>query len=116
MPRLLFFALPKSLSRPLMLSLLISCLLALLALTTYLNIQPVIPLFYSLAEPNQYLASLEWIFLFPIFSFFMTFAHFLIVKTMKDLEKVVLKMFIWVSLTLQIILSLAMIRIILLVT
>jgi hypothetical protein len=116
MPRLVILSLPKYLSRPVMLSLLISCTLALISLTSYLNIQPVIPLLYSLARPSQYLVSKEWIFLFPIFSFLITVTHLLIVKMLSNLETVVLKIFIWVTITLQIFLSIAMIRIILLVT
>lgn len=116
MPRLLLFSLPKSLSRPVMLSLLISCSLTLLALTSYLNIQPVIPLFYSLARSSQFLATKQWLFLFPIGSFLMTVTHWLILRFMASLEKVILKIFIWTTIALQIILSLAMIRIILLVS
>ena len=116
MPRFAIISLPKNLSRPMMLSLLISCSLTLLALTSYLNIQPIIPLFYSLARSNQFLVNKEWIFLFPIFSFFITVVHLLIMKLMTNLESVVLRIFAWVTITMQIILCLAMIRIILLVT
>jgi len=116
MARLLFFSLTKSLNRPMMLSLLISCSLSLLALTSYFNIQPVVPLFYSLARPSQYLINKEWLFFFPVFSFFITFTHLFIIKFLINFEQVVLKIFAWVTIALQIILSLAMIRIIWLVT
>jgi hypothetical protein len=106
---------PQSLRIPLLSLFLISSAQALIVLINYFRLQPVVPLFYSLARKDQYLVSKEWLFLFPALSLLITLTHWLILNSMKDYEPLLLKIFAWTTVGFQVILSLALVRIILIV-
>lgn len=106
---------PRHLKAPLLSIFLISSAQALLALINYFKLQPQIPLFYSLARKSQYLVNREWLFLFPALSFVISFGHLFLLKTLRQLEPLLLKLFAWTTVGFQVILSLALIRIILIV-
>ena len=57
---------PKEIKLPLGLMYLCAMISWLISLSTYFSLQPAIPLFYTLAQPEQQLVVKEWIFLFPI--------------------------------------------------
>lgn len=101
---------------PLTISIFTSLVVLAASIAFYFTLQPVIPLFYSLALPSQYLVSKEWIFVFPAFSFGITIGHLIIIKLIKEYEVVLLKLVAWSSIILQILLCLAMIRIIINIT
>lgn len=106
---------PRYLRTPFLISILISFSLALIVLSVYFIMQPVIPFFYSLAEPNDFLAPKAWLFFFPIFSFFITFFHFTIVRALRHYEHVIQQLFVWFTIVIQILLAAALLRIIFIV-
>lgn len=78
-------------------------------------IQPEIPLFYTLSQPERQLAPKIWLFLFPALSWLITFFHFTLIKTLKDLEQNIQKMFCWTTVVIVIITALLFLRVTLLV-
>ena len=87
----------------------------LFALVAYFRLQPEIPLFYSLALPEQQLARKEWIFLFPLLSFAISTGHLFITHWCREYSPMLLKLLGWVTLSLQIVLAISMIRILIIV-
>ncbi len=106
---------PKYLRTALLSMFLISSVQVLIVLINYFNSQPVVPLFYSLARKSQYLVRKEWLFLLPLISYVMTLVHLFILRAMKDYEPLLLKIFAWTTVGFQVILSLALVRIILII-
>lgn len=107
---------PAYLRTPLLSIFLISSAQVLIVLIYYFRLQPQLPLFYSLAREAQYLVDKEWLFLFPVFSFTLSFSHLFLLRLLKAYEPLLLKLFAWTTVGFQVILSLALIRIILIVT
>lgn len=104
--------LPLYLKTPVLISFLISSILALLFLVNYFLLQPVVPLFYSLAQPSDYLVPKVWLVVFPIISFAITLSHLALLKTIRMYEKIIQQLYIWVTVAIQCLLLLALVRII----
>jgi len=96
---------------PFKISWLITSLTALVSLVLYFRLPPQIPLFYSLALAEQQLAAKEWIFLFPVFSALVNGGHLLILKSIKNYEALIIKLFTGSTVLVQVVLLLAMGRI-----
>jgi len=94
------------------------CLLTsyLAVLVFYFRLPPVVPLFYSLAQPAQQLAQKEWIFLFPILLTFLTVGHLSLINLFHDFERLLLQLFSWTTLTMNILVLAAIMRIIVIVS
>jgi len=107
------FHLPKYLRNYFVVSLVTSCLLTLFVTVAYFQAQPVLPVFYSLGEPTDYIVPKLWLFVFPIFSFFVTLVHLLLLPTLSSYHKVMNQLFGWVTLTMQALCVVAALRIIL---
>lgn len=107
------FHLPKYLRTYFVTSLLVSCALTLLITIAYFQAQPVLPVFYSLGEPTDYIVPKVWLFVFPIFSFTVTIAHLLLLPTLSSYHKVMNQLFGWVTLTMQALCVVAALRIVL---
>jgi hypothetical protein len=101
-----------SIKQPLLLCVAVIGLISIISTLYYFFSQPIIPLFYSLARPDQALTSKEWIFLFPAIALLITLLHSILLSLFKDLEKLVLRLFAWTTLVLLSFLLLALIRII----
>lgn len=104
--------LSASIKRPLLLCVAFTGLISIISTLYYFFAQPVIPIFYSLARPDQALATKEWIFLFPGISLVITLLHSILISLFKELEKLVLRLFAWTTLIMQCFLFLSLIRII----
>ncbi len=78
--------------------------------------QPQVPIFYSLAQPGDFLAPKAWLFLFPIISVFVTIFHFSSVHFLQDHEQVIPKLFAWSTVVVQVMFAIAFFRIILIIT
>lgn len=87
----------------------------LITLGVYFGLQPQIPLFYSLPRPIQHLVSKEWLFLLPSISFMISFLHLSIAQLSQKRNLLLLKIFAWTTTGIQIILLLALLRIIIIV-
>lgn len=97
---------------PLRISLSISLLIILLSIIFYPQLQPEIPLFYSLPRSSQQLAHKLWIFFFPLLSIFITVSHFFMISVNSQIKNRLKKLFSWTTVILQILLFLIFIRII----
>ncbi len=93
----------------------INVFILLLVAVVYPFFQPVVPLFYSLADPQQHLVHKVWLFLLPALSFIFNATHLLIIRYINQSHQFVIKLFIKVLLILQVILLLISIRSILIV-
>jgi hypothetical protein len=113
---LFLFKLPRYLQTPFLLCILLSSVIALSLLVLYFSLQPVVPLFYSLAEPAEYLVAKEWLILFPIICFTVTFLHIMVIRSLFHYERIIPILFAWTTVVVESLLALAFFRIILLVT
>lgn len=100
------------LKAPFQLSFLISSGISLFLLIAYFRLQPTVPLFYSLAEPNDFLVDKSYLIIFPIFSFLITIGHIFIIKALYHHEKIIPTLFAWCTVTIQVLLLLELIRIV----
>lgn len=110
------FRIPHFVRTPFLLSFLIGLVLSLVSLIFYFRLQPVVPLFYSLALQTQQLAPKEWLFLFPSLSLGITIVHLFLLNIFREHSRLMLRLFSWVTLGIQVVLALSMIRIILIVS
>lgn len=106
------FRLPKYLRTYFSISLVASLLLTLVVTIAYFRLQPVVPIFYSLGEPSEYVADKAWLFFFPAFSFTVTILHLLILPTLRSYHRVMNQLFGWVTLMMQALCIVAAVRII----
>ena len=83
----------------------------LILLAVFTRIQPEVPLYYSLARPAQQLAPKEWLLLIPAISAFMSVTHLVIVNIFSDYDPMIIRLFSWTTVILQLTLSLALLRI-----
>lgn len=95
-----------------MISLLLSFILSLTVLVLFTSLQPQVPMFYSLAEPQDFLVSKFWLILFPVISFFLTIFHFFAIRFFGEHERVVPTLFAWGTVVCQVIFAIAFFRII----
>ncbi|MBD3279882.1 MAG: hypothetical protein GF390_04225 [Candidatus Pacebacteria bacterium] len=102
--------LPKPYYLAFRLMFLFSAILSLVSLVLLPRLQPVIPLFYSLARPEQHLANKYWLLILPSLSLLISFGHLTLVKIFKNLEPRLLKIFVWLSVFYQVILTIIFIR------
>ncbi len=109
------FRLPKYLRTYFAISLVASCALTLLVTIAYFQVQPLIPIFYSLGEPADYVAPKMWLFVFPAFSFTVTILHLLILPSLRSYHRVMNQLFGWVTLTMQALCIVAALRIMMII-
>lgn len=107
-----FFLIPKIIKTPFLLIYLSTLISTLLTLIFYFTTQPVIPIFYSLPETSQHLAPKEWLFLFPAFSFLISLLHTILIKPILKSDKLLLLLFAWTTVVVQVVLLLALARIV----
>lgn len=107
-----FFLIPQTVKTPFLIIYLLTLVSALLTLTFYFRTQPVIPIFYSLPEPEQHLAAKEWIFIFPTLMFFVSLVHTSFTRFLNRSEKLLLNLFAWTTVVVQTVFLLALLRIV----
>ena len=107
------FSIPKVVKQPIYASWSVSFLILFAAVIYYFISQPELPIFYSLARKADQLAPKIYIFLFPLISFTMNTLHLFFINALKNYSVLLLKLFVGTTLALQLILALAMFRIIL---
>jgi hypothetical protein len=81
----------------------------------YGQLQPEIPLFYSLSSPQQHLTGKEWIFLLPALSLGFNLVNLGLMRLLHSLDQFVLKLFNWATAGLQILLLMIIIRLLLII-
>ncbi len=107
---------PRLLKVPFLLSFLISSVLTLLVLVAYFRVQPQVPLFYTLARPSQQLVAKEWLFLFPILSFAISLVHLSIARWLYPQTRVIVQLFSWMTVAIQVTLALSLIRVLVIIS
>lgn len=106
--------LPKSL-RPIgLFAIILSILSVLISVAFYPGMQKEIPIFYSMTSDQQ-LAAKEFIFIIPLISIFINVLHFLIAKIEKEIDFNILKMFLQITLVLQLLVFAILLRIIIII-
>ncbi|HYD35377.1 MAG TPA: hypothetical protein VD999_04885 [Vitreimonas sp.] len=110
-----FLSLPAVVKTPMTLCGVLGLFLTLFTTASYIVLQPLVPLFYTLALPSQHLAPKEWLFLFPVLSVMMTVLHILLLKKFRYYDPLILWLFSWTTFGLQMVLTLAVIRSVLIV-
>lgn len=90
----------------------LSLLQIVIATAGFIFMQPEIPLFYSLPRLDQQLAPKIWIFLFPIMSLLVNGVHAVLIGLESQRESLLLVLFARITLILQIMLLLAVLRIV----
>lgn len=108
--------LDQSIRTPFLISYLFAAIASFLAVGFYLQLPPIIPLFYTLAERGSQLTSKEWIFFFPVFAITVSFLHTIIVQGLHERGQVVARLFAWSTVMIQLILTLSIFRIIMIIT
>lgn len=107
---------PKFVRIPITLCYIITLSVFLMVLVSYFRIQPVIPLFYSLARPAEQLAPKYWLFFFPAILAVITFGHLGLIYRYHDYERLLLQLFAWTTLGINVLLAFALIRILIIVS
>lgn len=79
---------------------------------SFFSAQPQVPMFYSLAQANQQLASKVWLFLFGGISISITVVHLSLILSFRQLDLFLLRLFIWTTVLIQTLLLMALLRII----
>jgi hypothetical protein len=103
---------PENIYRPMAISFGITILLLLISTIYFIIAQPVIPIFYTLARPAQQLAPKVWLFLFPGLSLLFNVSHLIVVRLLKEQDEVLTTLLAWVGVAFQVLLSLALLRIV----
>ncbi|KUK79727.1 MAG: transmembrane(s)proteins 12..34 [Microgenomates bacterium 39_7] len=100
---------PRYVLIPLRISIFISLFLIIYTSTLQLYIQPVVPLFYSLPSGSDQLAPKIWLLLFPALSIIINIVHISAIK-IAAMSQLVIKLYAWADLLLQLILLMIALR------
>lgn len=85
------------------------------ASTSLLWIQPVIPLLYSVSNPQQQLVNKWWILVFPGLSILFLSWHFYLIKLLKNWAEIIIKLVAWSSVVLQLLLVATLARLLIII-
>lgn len=94
----------------------LSLVMTILAAVSYPFLQPVIPVFYTLAQPEKQLVGKLWIFVFPLLAWVITILHFSLLKSLKTIEGSLERIFCWTTIGVIALTGLLLVRVILIVT
>lgn len=104
---------PKSVQTPITASWIMFLLFLLISIIYFFLSQPELPIFYSVATKQDQLAPKMFLFLLPGISLMINIIHFFILKSLQKFSVVLLKLFVGTTITLQVLIGFALIRIIL---
>lgn len=110
------FQFPRFLRTPILVTSLLSCILTLLTLVFVPRLQPTVPLFYTLADVNDFLVPKMWLFVFPALSILITVTHLWLLRVLHSHDRLIVQVFCWQTVIIQSLLLISLIRILLLVT
>jgi hypothetical protein len=106
---------PQFIKTPILLSFSLTIILLIVCLAFYPKLQAEIPFFYSVAEPQKQLAHKNFIFLFPSLSLIFNLVALILIKVFSQLEKIIVKFFVFMNLVFQIIIAMLVFRLILII-
>jgi hypothetical protein len=107
---------PKYVSQQLRVGLVLCLLITVTAGISFPFLQPVIPLFYSLSQPEKQLVPKIWIFFYPVFSWLVLFLNSILMKTFQQVEVSMHKTFGWTTVGIIGIIGILIIRLVTIVT
>jgi len=82
--------LPKRMHRPFIVSMLLATITIIFSIIIYSLDQPKIPLFYSLSQARDHLASKQWVFLLPSLAIIVNIVNFSTIKLFQNTNKLIL--------------------------
>lgn len=88
---------PKYVAKELRIALILCLLITLTAAVSFPFIQPVIPIFYSLTQPEKQLMPKYLIFFYPVFAWVVFFINSLLIKFFTQVESNMHEMFAWTT-------------------
>jgi hypothetical protein len=106
-------SIPSEIRQTIALSWITTLLILITAVVYFFITQPELPIFYSLATSQDQLADKIFLFVFPLLSFGINFLHLFIFKILQQYSSVLLKLYAGTTLGLQVVLLLALVRIVL---
>lgn len=107
---------PKYVSQQLRVGFILCLLITITAGVSFPFLQPVIPLFYSLAQPEKQLVPKIWIFFYPAFAWLILFINSILMKTFQEVEVGMHKVFAWTTVGTIGIIGILIIRLVTIVT
>ncbi|PIR59454.1 MAG: hypothetical protein COU69_00085 [Candidatus Pacebacteria bacterium CG10_big_fil_rev_8_21_14_0_10_56_10] len=107
---------PQPVKVPFLISFLEALVAALVFASVFLQLQPVVPLFYSLAQAAGQLVPKIWLGLLPTLSITISISHLIITHAMRHYDQILLRLFAWTTVVVQTLLLATLLRIILIVT
>jgi len=107
---------PLFVRTPFLLSYILVLCMFLAGLVTLFRIQPIIPLYYSLARPADWLAPKAMMFIIPIGMMVITLVHLSWLYRVKDYDRLLLQLFAWTTFAINLVLALSLIRILTIVS
>lgn len=107
---------PKYTAPAFKISFLFCLVLTLTAAGSFPFLQPLVPMFYSLSQPEKQLVHKAWIFLFPVLGWIVFFTHTTLLSLFHEVEGNIQKIFSWVTAGTVILLTILLIRVIMIVT
>jgi hypothetical protein len=107
---------PQEVKYPVILLNLLFLVSALLSIVVYFGMQPVIPLFYTLTQPEQQLVAKEWIIIYPSGLALVSIIHSFILYRLQSGQLLLLQLFSWTSVLISLLYFISQIRLVMLVT
>jgi len=80
------------------------------------EIQPEVPLFYTLPQPSDQLVNKAWLWFIPSVMTLIASIHFVIIQYMKDFEDLLVSLFGWSTVAVVALLALVMMRVVIVIT
>ena len=106
---------PRDIRTPYFITVLIMAITTFITLTTYPMLQPEIPLFYSLSDPEQQLTAKEWIFLLPVLSLIILIVNTVGLILISRVDKVMTRLAMWSTILIELLLCFNLLRILIIV-
>lgn len=97
---------------PLLISLLLTALTTAITVLYIAFAQPVLPILYTLIQPEQTLVAKWWLLLIPFFSFIFSLTDYILHLTLQTIDRFILQLTAWFTVFIQIVLLMALTRII----
>ena len=109
-------SIPTPIKAPVLLCFLATLVAALTIITLYFDMQPVVPMFYTLTDPREYLVAKEWLFVYPALSITITFIHLIILNRLNFYNRLLMQLFAWSTVCIQALLIISLLRIVMIIT
>ncbi len=97
---------------PLLISLILTAATTAITIIFLANSQPVLPILYTLTRPEQTLVVKWWLLRIPMFSLLFSLIGHVVYLTLQSIDQFILQLFTWFSVFTQVVLLLALLRII----